>query len=320
LSGLITAAVIAGGAAVAAGAMANKSAKSAAGQMRDSVETFDPLRPNDPLLMDWRRSALDANNYNFNHLQQNFDTAGRINAFNVGQARRGYRKMQPYFDPLQRQIGSNALSFARGELPADVVSSIGRAAAQRGIQSGFGRGAMGAGPGSQISNLNLRNLGLTSLDLSKFGTNLAMQANQQAAALTPALFRPESLMVSPQQAIGYDQNQINVQNEAMRYWNQVQNQARLGNTGAQNQANQNAINTQLAGQQAQALQIGAAGQAVGGMVLQYSLAQQNGEGGGGGMGAMGGTPSQYGNTMGGAPQGGYVPLTGGSTPAYYRLA
>lgn len=268
MSGLITAAVIAGGAAVAAGAMANKSAKKAAGQMREGVQTFDPIQPDDPLLMDWRRSALDSYNFNNNKLGLMQNIASRTNRFNVNQARRGYRTFQPYFDSLQRQVGANALGFARGELPADVVASIGRAAAQRGIQSGFG--ARG-GPGSQISNLNLRNLGLTSLDLSKFGTNLAMQANQQAAALTPALFRPESLMVSPQQAVAYDQQQINTQNEAMRYWNQVQNQALMGNVSAQNTANQNAINTQLAGQQAQAQQIAAAGNAVGGAFNSYAM-------------------------------------------------
>lgn len=291
MSGLITAAVIAGGAAVAAGSMANKSAKSAANQMREGVQTFNPIQPDDPLLLDWRRSALDSYNFNNNKLGLMQNIAGRVNRFNVGQAQRGYRSMQPYFDSLQRQVGANALSFSRGELPADVVSSIGRAAAQRGIQSGFGRGLIGAGPGSQISNLNLRNLGLTSLDLSKFGTNLAMQANQQAAALTPALFRPESLMVSPQQAIGFDQNQVNAQNEAMRYWNQVQNQALMGNVGAQNQANQNAINTQLAGQQAQAQQIAAAGQAVGGAFNAYGMSN----------------PSQIGNNQGFVPNVGAVP-------------
>src|SRR5690349_10199516 len=152
MSGLITAAVIAGGAAVAAGAMANKSAKKAANQMQNGVQTFDPIQPDDPLLLDWRRSALDSYNFNNNKLGLMQNIAARTNRFNVGQAKQGYRSMQPYFDSLQRQVGSNALSFSRGELPADVVSSIGRAAAQRGIQSGFGRGAMGAGPGSQISN------------------------------------------------------------------------------------------------------------------------------------------------------------------------
>lgn len=296
MSGLITAAVIAGGAAVAAGAMANKSAKKAAGQMREGVQTFDPIEPDDPRLLDWRRSALDAYNFNNNKLGLMQNIAARTNRFNVGQARQGYSRMQPYFDSLQRQVGANALSFSRGELPADVVSSIGRAAASRGIQSGFGQGLAGAGAGSQIANLNLRNLGLTSLDLSKFGTNLAMQANQQAAALTPALFRPESLMVGPNQAIGYDQQQVNVQNEAARYWNQVQNQALMGNTSAQNTANQNAINTQLAGQQAQAQQIAAAGNAVGGAFNAYAMS----------------SPSQYGNTMGGG-----VPAYPGRAQQYF---
>lgn len=308
MSGLITAAVIAGGAAVAAGAMQNRASKKAANSLQDGVQTFDPIQPQDPLLQDWRRTALDANNYNFNHLNDYFNQAGRINQFNQRQAIRGYTNMQPYFGQLQNQIGRNALSFSRGELPADVVSSIGRAAAQRGLQSGFGQGSMGGGQGSQIGNLNLRNLGLTSLNLSQFGTNLAMQANQQAANLTPSLFRPESLMVSPQQAIGYEQQQLNTQNEAMRYWNQLQNEARLGNVQGQNRASQMATETRLAGDLASAQSIASAGNALGGAFGSYAMSSPT----------MG-TPSSYGNNFipnvgaqpgyGYRPQSGYYPLT-----------
>lgn len=281
-----------------------QASKEAAGAMREGVQTFDPIRPDAPQLLDWRRAALDANNYNFNHLNDYQTMAGRINAFNIGQARYGYRRMQPYFDPLQRQIGANALAFSRGQLPEDVVASIGRAAAQRGIQSGFGGGLAGAGAGTPIANLNLRNLGLTSLDLSKFGTNLAMQANQQAAALTPALFRPESLMVSPQQAIGYEQNQINVQNEAARYWNELRNKAALGNVQGMNRANQMATETELAGNLAMSQGIAQAGSSLSGALTTYGLSQQQQQGGGF-MGApTGGAVSGYGYN----PSGGYYAL------------
>lgn len=294
MSGLITAAVIAGGAAVAAGAMQNRASKKAANSLQNGVEYFDPIQPNAPLLQDWRRTALDANNYNFNQFGDYAMQAARINRFNQNQARAGYRGMQPYFDQLQNQVGRNALSFSQGQLPADVVSSIGRAAASRGLQSGFGQGSMGGGAGSGIGNLNLRNLGLTSLNLSQFGTNLAMQANQQAANLTPSLFRPESLMVSPQQAIGYEQQNLNTQNEAMRYWNQLQNEARLGNVSGQNRANQMAVETGLAGDLAMAQQIGQAGQSTGNMMFQLALAKQQQNQGGATMGS----PGSYGNTMG----------------------
>lgn len=307
MSGLITAGVLAAGAAVAAGAMQNRAAKKSANALQNGVEYFDPIQPNAPLLQDWRRTALDANNYNFNQFGDYAMQAARINRFNQNQARAGYRGMQPYFDQLQNQVGRNALSFSQGQLPADVVSSIGRAAASRGLQSGFGQGSMGGGSGSGIGNLNLRNLGLTSLNLSQFGTNLAMQANQQAANLTPSLFRPESLMVSPQQAIGYQQQNLNTQNEAMRYWNQLQNEARLGNVSGQNRANQMATETRLAGDLATAQSVASAGNALGGAFGSYAMSQPT----------MG-TPSSYGNNfipnVGAQPGYGYRPQTG-----YYPL-
>lgn len=292
----VTGIVVGVGGAVAAGAMSQQASKKAASQMRNGVQTFDPIEPQDPYLLDWRRSALDA--YNFNNNQQGVmqNISGQVNRFNRGQALQNYRRFQPYFEPLQRQIGENALSFSRGQLPDDVVASIGRAAAQRGIQSGFGQGLAGAGAGTPISNLNLRNLGLTSLQLSQYGTNLAMNANQQAKNLSPALFDPSSLMVGPNQAIQYEQNQINTQNDAMRYWNQLQNQAQLGNVSAQNTANMNATNTELAGRLAMAKQVAAAGSAAAGGIGQIGM-------GGGGYIPQG--------------QGGYVPAYPGTAQSYF---
>lgn len=315
MSGLITAGlVLAAGSAVYAGAQQSKAAKSAANAMQNGVVEFDPLKPNAPLLQDWRRTALDANNYNFAQFPNFARNANQINRFNQNQAIKGYSRMQPYFQPIQSQIGSNTLAFARGQLPQDVVSSIGRAAASRGLASGFGQGSFGGQAGSGLGNLNLRNLGLQSLQLSQFGTNLGLQANQQAAALTPTLFRPESLMVSPQQAIAYEQQNLNTQNEAMRYWNELQNQAALGNVQGQNRANQSATETRLAGDLAQAQAIAQAGSSLGGAI--------------GGMGMGSPTMSSYGNNFGasyipgaarpGAPTGyGYVP---GQTGGFYPLA
>ncbi len=301
MSGLITAGlVLAAGAATASAIQTNKASKKAASAIKNGVQTFTPIEPNAPLTQDWRRTAIDANNYNFNHLSDYFNQAGRINQFNQGQAKAGYRSMQPYFDQLQSQIGSNALSFSRGQLPQDVVSSIGRAASSRGLQSGFGQGSLGGGAGSQLGGLNLRNLGLTSLNLAQFGTNLAMQANQHAAALTPSLFRPESLMSSPQQAIGYEQQRLNTQNEAARYWNQLQNEAALGNVAGQNKANQMATETQLAGQLASAQQIAQAGNSLGGGLASYGMNTMGTAPTAGTSGMIGYTPSAYGNNY--APQ------------------
>jgi len=291
MSGLITAGlVLAAGSAVYAGAQQSKAAKGAANQMRNGVLTYDPIKPNDPQLVDWRRSSLDALNFNINHQAQQQQFAAQTNRFNTQQARQMYRKFQPSFDSLQSQVGTNSLSFARGELPADVVANLGRNASQRGLAGGFGQGFRGAGTNSALGNSLLRGLGLTSLDLSKFGTQMAMNASLQAKQLSPALYDPTQLAVGPDRAIGYDMQQAGVQNENARYWNQLQNQAAMANVGAQNTANTNATNTELAGKLAQAQAIQQAGSTLGGGMSQYATNQSYLNQGGGGYG-MGGVPA-----------------------------
>jgi len=276
---LAAAAVIAGGTALYAGSQQKKAASQAAQAQREGVQTFDPIRPDAPQTVDWRSAVNDALNYNINHQARQQQFAGQTNRFNAQQAQAMYRRFQPYFDSTQRQLGQNTLAFSQGQLPADVVAQLGRTASSRGLQSGFGLGARGASGGTALGNSLLRGLGLTSLDLSKFGTQMALQTGIQAKQLSPSLFDPTSLAVSPQQAVGYQMQNAQVQNEAARYWNQLQNQALSGNVGAQNQANQNAINTELAGQMAQAQAIQQAGSSLAGVAGTYatnqSVPQQN---------------------------------------------
>lgn len=303
---IIAAGVIAAGSAAYAGYASNQASKKAASAMRNGVQTFDPIEPGAPQTVDWRRAVNDALGFNIGNAQQRNDLSSMTNAFNTRQAQKMYRTFQPSFDSLQSQIGQNALSFSRGQLPADVQAAIGRAAASRGLANGFGQGAGGGGSGTSMGALTLRNLGLTSLDLSKFGTQLAMNASLQAKQLSPPLFDPASLMVTPGQAVGYDFQNAGIQNDAARYWNQLQNNALMQNTGAQNQANANATNTELAGQLAQAKQIAAAGSSLSGAIGGYATNQSYiPQSGGYGYGApSGGQVAGY----------GYNPSSG-----YYKL-
>ncbi len=277
---LVAAGVIAAGTAAYAGYSSNQAAKKAANAQREGVQTFDPVQPtyqltglNKPQTVDWRSAVNDALNYNINHQARQQEFAAQTNRFNTGQARQQYRTFQPYFDTLQRQIGQNSLAYSQGQLPPDVLASLGRASSQRGLAGGFGQGFGGGGTGTALGNSLIRGLGLTSLDLSKFGTQMAMNADLQAKQLSPALFDPTSLAVSPQQAVGYQMQNAQTQNQAAQYWNQLQNQALQGNVGTQNQANQNATNTELAGQLAQAQAIQQAGLSIGGVAGQYATNQ-----------------------------------------------
>lgn len=167
--------------------------------------------------------------------------ANQTNKFNVNQALSAYTAIQPQFQALQSQIGQNALSESQGQLPADVVSSIGRAAAQQGISSGIsGGGGPGgtsfAGVNGAGTSLDLRNLGMTSLDISNMGNQLGMQANAQAKALSPVLASPTDFMPSFDTALGVDESN-----------NQLVNSASLSNLTAQNNFQQNLLNSSYTG-------------------------------------------------------------------------
>lgn len=250
------AAVSAGGAAY----QANKSKKAAqqAGSVRYNTT---PVQLGDPAQVDPYQVLQQTYFANGLNLQQGRQQAQAVNNFNYGQANKFYNKIQPYFNELQGQIGQNALSYARGELPGDVQDQITRAAAQRGIQSGYGFGSQGfkAGAGA---NLNLRNLGLTSLDLSKYGTQLGMQVNQNAKALLPNLTGLQDFWLNPQQVLGINQQNVAAQNQFALQNNQLANQG----VAAQNAALANQTQSQYAQQLAQAQMVGGTAQALGGAI------------------------------------------------------
>jgi hypothetical protein len=233
-------------------------------------------------------------------LPANFNLANQVNRFNVGQAVRGYSTIQPYFKQLQEQIGRNALSFARGQLPSDVVSSIGRAAAQRGLSSGFGQGAGGAGAGTAMGNLNLRNLGLTSLQLSQQGTELGMRANQAAAGMTPGLFDLTSQFMTPNMVLGAMGQNAGIIND----WNRI-NAGIANDQSTQNTSLQNAIlqsqaqNTSAAGT-AQANQYASAANTLAGLAASGAFGGSTNKNG------FYSTPQAANRSLGSNPYGGTV--------------
>jgi hypothetical protein len=170
----------------------------------------------DPELADWQNAGKYATQSNLQNWGRTKQLASGVNAFQQNQALRGYEKFQPYFRQNQELVGRNAASFARGELPSDVVGSIGRAAAQRGIQGGFGMSQGAGGGGTALGSLNLRNLGLASLDLSKWGTQFAQETNKAGASMMPGLFDPSSQFLNPALAMNgmqFNANAINQTNQ-----------------------------------------------------------------------------------------------------------
>jgi hypothetical protein len=245
------------------------------------TKKVEPIREPNPQMFNYGDALNSIIGINKNNRTARYDDAAQQNKFNRGQAMKMYTAFQPYFKQLQEQQGANALSFSRGELPQDTVDSIGRAAASRGIQGGYGMGASAGSPGSAMSKVNLRDLGLTSLDLTKYGTGLSMDVNRLAQQLSPGLANPEAYALSPQLGMGYAEGNTNRLNESNRYWNSLENKAEWDNVATLNYANEAIANANLASRSAEAKmwsELGSSsGSAMGGM---------GGGGGGGGGSSM----------------------------------
>lgn len=274
--------IIAGIGAAVWGNEAKKAGGGYAAQI-GKYKTVEPIEPDAPKTVEWQSILNEVLGTNMNNAAQREQLAARTNRFNVNQARNMYSQMQPYFDSLNRQVGQNVDSYSKGELPADVVANVSRAAASRGLQSGFGQGARAGGAGGSMGSLNLRNLGLTSLQLSQYGTQQAMEANKLAKYLSPELADSLAWSVSPQMGIGYEAANVGIENEAARYWNELQNKAIWDNTAIRNQANQMAAEGKLAGRMANAQ-----------MNQQAAMSAAGAASGSGGGGGGGGFMSMFG--------------------------
>lgn len=260
MGAIIAGAVIAAGGAAYA---ANESSKASKEAQSGMAALAKKGQLDDPELVDWRNAGRYATDQNQQNWGRTMRLAGGVNRFQQNQALKGYEKFQPYFRQNQELIGRNAASFARGELPSDVVSSIGRAAAQRGIQGGFGMSQGAGGGGTALGSLNLRNLGLSSLDLSKWGTQFAQSANQAGAAMMPGLFDPSSQFLNPALALNGMQFNANAINQT----NQL-------NAGYENAMGMGMIANQQQSALQQGQMIQGASNTVAGMMGQYAQMQQ----------------------------------------------
>jgi len=269
MGALIAAGVIAAAGAVYGGMQAKKASEAAANSL-NNPNTLDLQRIPNPETVDWRNVLEQTLSSNYNNLPLNFATANKVNAFQTNQFLKGANKIQPYFNTLQEQIGRNALSYSKGELPGDVVSSLSRSAASQGFKNGIAGGARGGGFNTALGGLNLRNLGLTSLDLSKFGTGVAMQANQNAAGMVPNLFDVQGQMISPQLGIGSAFQNAGIINDWNKNNTLIANAEETGNTDILNSILQAQTGIRLQGQLNQAKSIQSASSSLAGIGSQYA--------------------------------------------------
>lgn len=104
----------------------------------------------------------------------------------------------PGLGDIESETAANLKSWLRGELPSDVSSAVQRGANARAYAGGYGGSGMGR-------NLTSRDLGLTSLDLSRSAVPLAGQyaANEYAMRKTPE-FDPAAMFMDPMAAARFN--------------------------------------------------------------------------------------------------------------------
>lgn len=140
-----------------------------------------------------QRKAIAGNERNF---AASAELATKTNAFNQGELQRMLRVAIPNYDELLGKGGKGISSMMSGELPQDVVSQIQRNSAERAGAGGFGSTGMGR-------NLEARDLGLTSLQLTQTGLSSAERWMSGLKSLSvPGQFDVASMFLSPAQRIG----------------------------------------------------------------------------------------------------------------------
>lgn len=120
----------------------------------------------------------------------------------------------PGFSGIQTQASENIESLLQGNIPQDVQDAIARSDAASALTGGYG--------GTQASrNLQARDLGLTSLQLTKEGLSSAESWTRTMASLyEPSMMNVQSMFISPMQQYQTD-NEQNLQ-QFQREWMQNQ--------------------------------------------------------------------------------------------------
>lgn len=112
--------------------------------------------------------------------------ADKLNVSEQDAARYANQAANPDYYNVLSQLTSNALQASRGEIPADVRQNILDQANEDSYLRGFSYGTPTggsktyAGGNEAAANLALRNLGLTSLDMMKYGNQLGGQVMDQS--------------------------------------------------------------------------------------------------------------------------------------------
>lgn len=188
-----------------------KKAKKANNSLVSSAEkagAFNPLAipkpqelhvpPAEQILSSWRGEVLGQ----FPAYDQ---IAGKLNDSEQAAARKANTAANPEYYNALNQLTVNALQASRGNIPDDVKQNLLRQANEDSYLRGFSYGTPGgsggnvfAGGNDAAANLALRNLGLSSLDMMKYGDALTGNVLDQSRASRGTVLSAKDVTPTPQ--------------------------------------------------------------------------------------------------------------------------
>ncbi len=142
---------------------------------------------------------------NLSNFDQAAELTGKTNEFTQEQLIESLRRAIPGYDDMVSKSSSVIEGQLRGELSQDVQDQISRRAAARGLAGGFSGSGM-------ARNLELRDLGLTSLQQTQAGLTNSMNflRNQAGIAVGPQM-NVTSMFLSPSQRIAHEVGERNLE-------------------------------------------------------------------------------------------------------------
>lgn len=149
---------------------------------------------------DTGRSQKTAIGNNLGSFDMSSRLASKTNAFNQEEAQKAFNEFTGGQGAgMFSKANENIDDYLSGIVPDDVSSAINRSSAAKALGGGFG--------GSQMhGDLTARDLGLTSLDLQKFGVQaLPGIISSQQSSRGARMMDPSSMFVTPTQQLGIDE-------------------------------------------------------------------------------------------------------------------
>lgn len=160
--------------------------------------------------VDVGQETKDAFTENLANLPTVAEFASKFNELSTEQMSAALEKMMPGYLKLRDQTTANITSMAKGEVPTGVENLLARKAAERGITLGTS--------GSEFQSFDeLRNLGLTSLDMTQRGLDAAMRWIDSTAAKTPVFNMATAFLPIDQRVnLKYQENVMTFQRDLMK--------------------------------------------------------------------------------------------------------